>query len=204
MSSSGHCDCRRWPASAAVPRRLVRLKPLPRTSTARLWPGLCRTYAAERRQEPVRYRQVQDSSTQDLGIEPGNDGNRIVLENDRRSAQRHWMVWSWSKLRKPAIAVAGPKRIRNEEWIGIPRLDPHSYHGVKFCRLPIWMQGDFRLWRRHRLHTNVQHRATTQKPNVGNPGSRNLSFHAVDWENKIIGRASLRVKMPTSLGLAWL
>ena len=132
------------------------------------------------------------------GIEPGNDGNRIVLEmidNPDNGLDGFELVES----SEAGMLSQAEKAIKNEEWIAFLGWTPHPIMGEMDITYLDGM-GDSGFGAAT-VHTNVRAGFTEECPNVGT-FVENLSF-SLSMENKIMD-AILKGEDPNDAALAWL
>lgn len=132
------------------------------------------------------------------GIEPGNDGNRIVLEMiaDPANGLDGFELVESSEA---GMLSQAEKAIRNKEWIAFLGWTPHPIMG----EMPIAYldgMGDSGFGAAT-VHTNVRTGYTTECPNAGTL-IKNLSF-SLSMENQIMD-AILKGEDANAAGLAWL
>jgi len=132
------------------------------------------------------------------GIEPGNDGNRIVLEMiaDPESGLEGFELVESSEA---GMLSQAEKAIRNEEWIAFLGWTPHPIMGeMSIAYLDGMGESGFGA---ATVHTNVRAGYTEECPNVGT-FIKNLSF-SLTMENQIMD-AILKGEDANEAGLAWL
>lgn len=132
------------------------------------------------------------------GIEPGNDGNRIVLEMiaDPANGLDGFELVESSEA---GMLSQAEKAIKNEEWIAFLGWTPHPIMG----EMPIAYldgMGDSGFGAAT-VHTNVRAGYTSECPNVGTL-VKNLSF-SLSMENQIMD-AILKGEDANKAALAWL
>ena len=132
------------------------------------------------------------------GIEPGNDGNRIVLEMiaDPANGLDGFELVESSEA---GMLSQAEKAIKNQEWIAFLGWTPHPIMG----EMPIAYldgMGDSGFGAAT-VHTNVRAGYTTECPNAGTLIT-NLSF-SLSMENQIMD-AILKGEDANAAGLAWL
>ncbi|MCY0148096.1 choline ABC transporter substrate-binding protein [Hoeflea sp. G2-23] len=132
------------------------------------------------------------------GIEPGNDGNRIVLEMiaDPANGLDGFELVESSEA---GMLSQAEKAIRNEEWIAFLGWTPHPIMGEMSISYLDGM-GDSGFGAAT-VHTNVRAGYTTECPNAGTL-IKNLSF-TLSMENKIMDDI-LKGEDANASGLAWL
>ncbi len=132
------------------------------------------------------------------GIEPGNDGNRIVLDMIADPANGLDGFDLVESSEAGMLSQAG-KAIKNQEWIAFLGWTPHPIMG----EMPIaYLDGMGETgFGSATVHTNVRAGYTTECPNVGTL-IKNLSF-SLSMENQIMD-AILKGEDPNAAGLAWL
>jgi len=132
------------------------------------------------------------------GIEPGNDGNRIVLEmiEDEANGLDGFELVESSEA---GMLSQAEKAIRNEEWIAFLGWTPHPIMGeMSIAYLDGMGDSGFGA---ATVHTNVRAGYTTECPNVGTL-VKNLSF-SLSMENKIMDDI-LKGEDANEAALAWL
>ena len=125
------------------------------------------------------------------GIEPGNDGNRIVLEMiaDPANGLDGFELVESSEA---GMLSQAEKALKNEEWIAFLGWTPHPVMGeMSIAYLDGMGDSGFGA---ATVHTNVRAGFTTECPN--------LSF-SLTMENQIMD-AILKGEDPNAAGLAWL
>ncbi|OCW59187.1 choline ABC transporter substrate-binding protein [Hoeflea olei] len=132
------------------------------------------------------------------GIEPGNDGNRIVLEMiaDPANGLEGFELVESSEA---GMLSQAEKAIKDQEWIAFLGWTPHPVMG----EMPITYldgMGDSGFGAAT-VHTNVRAGFTDECPNVGT-FVKNLSF-SLSMENKIMDDI-LKGEDPNAAALAWL
>ena len=132
------------------------------------------------------------------GIEPGNDGNRIVLDMiaDPANGLEGFELVESSEA---GMLSQAEKAIKNKEWIAFLGWTPHPVMG----EMPIAYldgMGDSGFGAAT-VHTNVRAGYTTECPNVGTL-IKNLSF-SLSMENKIMDDI-LKGEDANAAALAWL
>lgn len=132
------------------------------------------------------------------GIEPGNDGNRIVLEMiaDPANGLEGFELVESSEA---GMLSQAEKAIRNDEWIAFLGWTPHPIMGeMSIAYLDGMGDSGFGA---ATVHTNVRTGYTTECPNAGTL-IKNLSF-TLSMENKIMDDI-LKGEDANAAGLAWL
>lgn len=132
------------------------------------------------------------------GIEPGNDGNRIVLEmidNKDNGLDGFKLVES----SEAGMLTQASKAIKNNEWVAFLGWTPHPVMGEMAITYLDGM-GDSGFGAAT-VHTNVRAGYTTDCPNAGQ-FIKNLSF-SLSMENKIMDDI-LKGEEPNDAALAWL
>ncbi|PWV97527.1 glycine betaine/proline transport system substrate-binding protein [Hoeflea marina] len=132
------------------------------------------------------------------GIEPGNDGNRIVLEmidNKDNGLDGFKLVES----SEAGMLTQAEKAIKNNEWIAFLGWTPHPVMGEMAITYLDGM-GDSGFGAAT-VHTNVRAGYTSDCPNAGQ-FIKNLSF-SLSMENKIMDEI-LKGEDPEKAALAWL
>ncbi|WP_417412762.1 choline ABC transporter substrate-binding protein [Hoeflea sp.] len=132
------------------------------------------------------------------GIEPGNDGNRIVLEmiEDPANGLDGFELVESSEA---GMLSQAEKAIRNEEWIAFLGWTPHPIMGeMSIAYLDGMGDSGFGA---ATVHTNVRAGYTAECPNVGTL-VKNLSF-SLSMENKIMDDI-LKGEDANEAALAWL
>ncbi|WP_322987966.1 choline ABC transporter substrate-binding protein [Hoeflea sp.] len=132
------------------------------------------------------------------GIEPGNDGNRIVLDMiaDPANGLEGFELVESSEA---GMLSQAEKAIRNEEWIAFLGWTPHPIMGeMSIAYLDGMGDSGFGA---ATVHTNVRAGYTTECPNAGTL-IKNLSF-TLSMENKIMDDI-LKGEDANEAGLAWL
>jgi len=132
------------------------------------------------------------------GIEPGNDGNRIVLEmiEDEANGLDGFELVESSEA---GMLSQAEKAIRNEEWIAFLGWTPHPIMGeMSIAYLDGMGDSGFGA---ATVHTNVRAGYTEECPNVGTL-VKNLSF-SLSMENKIMDDI-LKGEDANDAALAWL
>jgi glycine betaine/proline transport system substrate-binding protein len=132
------------------------------------------------------------------GIEPGNDGNRIVLDMiaDPANGLEGFELVESSEA---GMLSQAEKAIRSEEWIAFLGWTPHPIMGEMSISYLDGM-GDSGFGAAT-VHTNVRAGYTTECPNAGTL-IKNLSF-TLSMENKIMDDI-LKGEDANEAGLAWL
>tara|TARA_R110002012_G_scaffold77282_13_gene195826 strand:+ start:68821 stop:69750 length:930 start_codon:yes stop_codon:yes gene_type:complete len=132
------------------------------------------------------------------GIEPGNDGNRIVLEmiEDEANGLDGFELVESSEA---GMLSQAEKALRNEEWIAFLGWTPHPIMGEMSITYLDGM-GDSGFGAAT-VHTNVRAGYTEECPNVGTL-IKNLSF-SLSMENKIMDDI-LKGEDANDAALAWL
>ncbi|WP_417424546.1 choline ABC transporter substrate-binding protein [Hoeflea sp.] len=132
------------------------------------------------------------------GIEPGNDGNRIVLDMiaDPANGLEGFELVESSEA---GMLSQAEKAIRSEEWIAFLGWTPHPIMGeMSIAYLDGMGDSGFGA---ATVHTNVRAGYTTECPNAGTL-IKNLSF-TLSMENKIMDDI-LKGEDANEAGLAWL
>lgn len=132
------------------------------------------------------------------GIEPGNDGNRIVLGmiDDKANGLDGFKLVESSEA---GMLTQAEKAIKNKEWIAFLGWTPHPVMGEMAITYLDGM-GDSGFGAAT-VHTNVRAGYTTDCPNAGQ-FIKNLSF-SLSMENKIMDDI-LKGEDPNDAALAWL
>jgi glycine betaine/proline transport system substrate-binding protein len=132
------------------------------------------------------------------GIEPGNDGNRIVLEmiDDAANGLDGFELVESSEA---GMLSQAEKALKNEEWIAFLGWTPHPIMGeMDIAYLDGMGDSGFGA---ATVHTNVRTGFTSECPNVGTL-VKNLKF-SLTMENQIMD-AILKGEDANEAALAWL